>query len=288
VGPPMMNKCRSRMLATLFIVLAGTANGESEKANAARPVFPWAGQDAALDWPPELIPEYPAKLAKEGKPDDPYKSQDLTGVWRGPIRHGNPEYPMTPAGQAVFDSRQKDDRRGDHTNLAAVEDPLQDCNPAGMPRILDNDGGAAEFVHTNGRILHFIERAHIWRDIWMDGRTLPEDPDPRWLGYSVGRWDGETLVVETTGVDDRSWLDLFGKPQSTSAHIEERWQRVNFNTLQLNIMVTDPEMYEEALSLEPRVFWRQPHGELREVFCAPVDVRQFYEKLENKARDSGS
>ena len=80
------------------------------------------------------------------------------------------------------------------------------CDPLGFPRWLNYNYGM-EFANLPGRTLQFFEAYHTYRTIWTDGRALPKDPEPRWMGYSIGRWDGDTFIVESTGYDDRSWLD---------------------------------------------------------------------------------
>ena len=83
-----------------------------------------------------------------------------------------------------------------------------------------------------------------WRVIWTDGRSLPKDADPRWYGYSVGRWEDDyTFVVNSNGTDDRTWLDNSGNPHSNDLKIEERYHRVNKDTMELTVTLTDPTIY---------------------------------------------
>jgi hypothetical protein len=90
--------------------------------------------------------------------------------------------------------------------------------------------------------LHMWERR--WRVIWTDGRALPEDPDPRWYGYSVGRWEDDyTFVVTSNGTDERTWLDNAGNPHSDQLRVEERWHRVSETRLELTVTINDPKTY---------------------------------------------
>ena len=89
-----------------------------------------------------------------------------------------------------------------------------------------------EFVQTKDRLIEFFDYFYTYRTIWLDGRPLPTDPEPTWYGYSVGHWDGNTLVVEVTGFNDESWLDTDGHPHSDQMRIEERFQRVDHDTIQ--------------------------------------------------------
>src|SRR5438093_6440608 len=106
--------------------------------------------------------------------------------------------------------------------------------------------------HIPGRILMFFEGQHTVREIWMDGRKLPDDPDPRWYGYSVGRWEGDTLVVETAGFNDKTWLGAQGQPHSDEMRTIERYRRVDHDTIQFNLTIDDPKTYTKTWEAEPR------------------------------------
>src|SRR5206468_849171 len=88
-----------------------------------------------------------------------------------------------------------------------------------------------------------------YRQIYLDGRKLPKDPNPTWLGYSVGHWEGETLVVESAGFNDRTWLDRVGHPHSEKLRVTERFRRVDFGHMQFQITYEDPETFTKPLSL---------------------------------------
>src|SRR5881296_649854 len=113
----------------------------------------------------------------------------------------------------------------------------------GVPRILFVIW-PFEIIHIPGRILMFFEGQHTIREIWMDGRKIPDDPDPRWYGYSVGKWEGDTLVVETTGFrPEGEWLDVVGATLTDAAKVTERYRRVNYGNLELEVTVDDPKTY---------------------------------------------
>jgi hypothetical protein len=82
-----------------------------------------------------------------------------------------------------------------------------------------------------------------YRQIFTDGRMLPKDPQPTWLGYSVGRWEGDTLVVETIGFNDQSWLDARGHPHTDALHVTERFRRLDFGHMELRATIDDPKAY---------------------------------------------
>jgi hypothetical protein len=185
-------------------------------------------------------------------PDGPAPARDLTGLW-DPGRAGigargarNPA-PLTPWGDAVG----KTHKSGDgirQVDVAEINDPLSTLgDPSGYPRNLLFELRSVNFVRTPSAyyVLHMWERR--WRAIWTDGRALPTDPDPRWYGYSVGRWeDDSTFVVSSNGTDERSWLDNAGNPHSDQLRVEERWHRISQKRLELTVTLDDPKAYTRS------------------------------------------
>jgi hypothetical protein len=159
-------------------------------------------------------------------------------------------------------------------------DPILRCDPIGMPRII---GGAFEIIQIPGRILLYFESESVHREIWMDGRELPKDPDPTWYGYSVGKWDGDTLIVDTIGFNDKSWIDSWGNPHSEDMHVVERYRRVDRNTLELRMTVTDPKAYTAPLMSNPKTFTLHPKYELVESLCVPEDEKTFLDRVREPA-----
>jgi hypothetical protein len=197
---------------------------------------------------------------------------------------------MTARGQALWDAtitgRTNAAREG--VPPVATNDPTSWCDPFGFPRILTAFARPVEIVHLSNRIVQFFEWSHVWRDIWMDGRELPQDPDPRWMGYSVGRGEGDTLVVETIGLDERSWLDQYGYRHSGNGRFVERYRRLDTGTIELQMTLYDPEIYSEpwvsdthTFRVLPRAGW--PQSELREEFCVPSEELYFNERVRNPA-----
>ena len=132
---------------------------------------------------------------------------------------------------------------------AYSNDPEARCEMMGLARsiVMAGPDSAMEMIHSqaNDRIIHRFEWYWEHRDIWLDGRTLPKPGDllPRVNGYSVGRWEGDTLVVTSTGFDDRQWVDMYGFPISESAVLVERWERPSPNRLRVQLTLTDPVNY---------------------------------------------
>jgi hypothetical protein len=130
-----------------------------------------------------------------------------------------------------------------------------------------------EVVHTPQRIFMFFEYSHTFREIWMDGRAIPTDPDPTYFGYSVGRWEGDTLVVETVGFSDQTVIN--GMPHSDAVHFVERYTRPDLDTLELNMSATDPKAYTKPWTAGPVKLAWHPDWELVEAFCIQEDNTAF-------------
>jgi hypothetical protein len=121
-------------------------------------------------------------------------------------------------------------------------DPNVHCMPRGAPRIWTDDYYKRIF-QVPGRVLILTERNIQYRQIFTDGRPLPQDPNPVWNGYSIGHWEGDTLVVETNGFRDDLWLDAAGHPLTEKAITVERIRRPNYGTLEIEITIDDPKAY---------------------------------------------
>jgi hypothetical protein len=123
------------------------------------------------------------------------------------------------------------------------DDPTSNCFPGGIVR-LHTYPTFNKIIQTPGVIVILSEREVTYRQIFMDGRSLPATPLPTWKGYSVGRWEGDTLVVESNGFrNDDIWLDRKGSPLTDAATITERFRRVNYGRMQVQVTVNDPKAY---------------------------------------------
>jgi hypothetical protein len=170
---------------------------------------------------------------------------DLSGTWQpetNPYRFDlivdpKEESVFRPAAEAVFLKRVKDFRR---------DDPVTNCLPGGPSDML---GGSYRIVQSPNVIALLYENpTGRYRQIYVDGRKLPIDPNPTWLGYSVGRWEGDGLVVESAGFNDRSWLDRVGHPHSERLRVTERFQRVDFGHIRYQITFDDPDTLTKPIS----------------------------------------
>ncbi len=217
------------------------------------------------------------------------QQRDLSGVWagRGTSRVFNEELGVeqpavfTPWGQAQFDSH-KTSRGPRAVPPALGNDPIGVCDPMGIPRIILYDT-PTEFVHAPGRVLQFFERTHKWRTIWTDGRPLPDYDEAAFHGYAIGRWEGDTLVVESTGFDERAWLDQYGSPHSESMRLTERWRRVDRETIELNMTIQDPKTYTKTLVSGTKTFKLQRNAEIVEEHCVPSEELSFNKRVRNPA-----
>jgi len=234
-------------------------------------------------------------------PPGPAPTRDLSGVWVGPIDNKpDPVPPMTPAGEALFKLREP---YGDATRPGGTargerpssNDPFITCDPLGFPRNLlahaVSSRGRMIFGSAPDRILIAYEQQRVWREIWMDGRALPKAvdvrgaPESRYYGYSTGRWENDnTLVIDTTGVDERPWLDEAGHPRSSSARIQERYTRRDKYNLQLTVTVDDPKFYAKPWTWMRASFYWVMGQEFAETFCIPSEGIEYRDSL---ARPSG-
>ena len=217
---------------------------------------------------------------------------DLNGVWMGPATTLEPPAPMTPAGQAFFDAARP--LYGPRSvPVADSNDPAITCDPQGFPRILLLRAplSGMEFVQTQDRMFQFFQYQRVSREIWTDGRSLPADvggenpgsPDPRWYGYSVGRWsDDGVFVVETVGALE-TWGDEEGHPHGLGARIEERYRLIDVDTLELEVRVDDKEMYEKPFVASKQRLKRGK--ELAEQQCVPSAALQYLELIAKPAAE---
>jgi hypothetical protein len=209
--------------------------------------YPTPGTPRIKDGKPDL--SAPAPTAPNGKPD-------LTGLWRslpGRTAPPDPEIedpvyylsegaqipPLRPAYQAIYQRR-----------LAAgsADRPSLHCLPHGIP-----DEMLVPFpfklVQTSDVTFILYETWNHYRQIFTDGRKLPQDPNPSWWGNSIGHWEGDVFFVETTGFHDRSWLDRTGRPHSESLRTIERFRRSDFGHMTVEVTIDDPVAYTAAWTI---------------------------------------
>lgn len=128
-------------------------------------------------------------------------------------------------------------------------DPHVRCLPSNFPRMFTLPH-ITKFVQTRGLLVLMNEYNASYRQIFLDGRSLPVDPQPSWNGYSTAKWEGETLVVKTNGFRDDLWMDMAGTPLTGAATVTERFRRPNFGTLEIDATVNDPKAYTRPWNLK--------------------------------------
>ena len=222
-------------------------------------------------------------------PPPPAPRRDLSGIWdagsAGISGPGHVASPFTPwAEERLKEMKPGNGPRAVHES--EINDPLNTmCDPAGFPRNVLYEFRPIQIVQTPNQVLILYLYERRWRVIWTDGRPLPKDPDPRWYGYSVGRWEDDfTFVVQTIGMDERTWLDNAGNPHSFDLRVEERYRRVNRDTLEVTVTINDPTAYTKPwvprtglpLKLMP------PDTDLREWICSPTEAAAYRSVVEEQ------
>jgi hypothetical protein len=232
-----------------------------------------------LDHPDKNIPR-----TKDGKPVLTAKAPktreghpDLSGIWlpnntdgvKGTNGEPLPGYfinvafgmkdedvPLTPEGLAIFRKNLADNQKND---------PTTTCHPIGVPAS-DTVPIPYKIVQTPGLVVILNEGDTAWRQIFTDGRQHVSTEIPSWMGYSVGHWESDTLVVETTGFNDKSWLDRIGHTHSDQMRVVEKFRRRDLGHLDVTITIDDPKTFTRPITFtQPNTL--TPDGDLLEYFC---------------------
>ncbi len=219
--------------------------------------FPWRNVPRTPDGKVDL--NAPPRRTADGKPD-------LSGFWmpaQGVKYLLNlaadlkpEEVPLQPWAAALYQER-IDNNGKDHPGVR--------CWPSGIPEKLNIPDGL-KLVHTPDVMLFLHESRTIYRQVFTDGRPLPKDAQPTWMGYSIGRWDGDTFVVETIGQNGKTWLDMRGLPGTESLRVIERYTRPTTGRINVEVTIDDPKAYTKPWSV--KFGWRLvPDTDLIESIC---------------------
>ena len=219
---------------------------------------------------------------------------DLSGVWANitvptpntnpvPSPTFNPEDPsFQPWAQVKWEANRNDNPGQANTNGRVDRDPtIASCFPTGLPRLM-TEVFPFEIIQVRGRVLILFEKDYAVSHIWTDGRKLPEDPDPSYMGYSIGKWEGNTLVVDTIGLKDITWLDRIGHPHSDALRVVARMRRVAHDRLQVDWTFDDPKAFTKPWT--GRTIYRlRPDWFLEEFISCEDRLVHGGESLEQKA-----
>jgi hypothetical protein len=186
----------------------------------------------------------PPSIRAESKPD-------LSGVW-------SPEEVLSiaPRANALLLNRQAREIK---------RDPDANCTLSGVPR-LELGPKPFKILQSPDEVVILYQDYTAFRQVFTDGRPLPADPQPSWLGYSVGKWDGDTLVVETAGFNDLTWLDNAGTQHSEALHVTERFHRRDAGRLDIQITIDDPKTFSKPFTVSEHARL-SPKADLTEAIC---------------------
>jgi hypothetical protein len=240
---------------TRILTLVFSATGVSATAQWLN--FPTPGMPRTADGKPNLAA--PAPRTMDGKPD-------FSGLWSlnaGPGHLANVAAGLKPEQVQPWAEALYRQRLG---NLGNDDPWTVQCLPAGPRAILMGGNGPARIIQTP-QILAILYDDLSYRQIFLDGRELPKDPDPSWMGFSVGHWEGDTLVVESTGFKDRSWLDMGGHPHTESLRTTERFRRTSFGRIELQVTYDDSKAYTKSWTVSFGANLA-PDTEMLEYVCA--------------------
>lgn len=228
----------------------------------------------------------------------PAPKHDLTGTWAGPgssplVPRGGgkgadkPE--LTPYGEKLMSQAKP---IGKYSPAGTNDPHARYCDPVGFPQNAYTEARGLTIATMPDRILILLQYMNVWREVWTDGRPLPttvggtgpDALDPTYNGYSVGHWeDDNTLVVDTTGMDDRTWVTGAGYPHSVNAHVQERYTRVDKNDLRLSLTIDDPKVYTKPWSLGTYNYRWIPNQKFDDFACIPSEVIKYLSDLGDPA-----
>lgn len=241
---------RGMLALALVCAIGGTASAQWFE-------LPLPGTPRTPDGKPNLTA--PAPRTTDGKPDH-------SGIWKLDTSRHNPNYnllakgvdaPMLPWAEELYKRR---------LATHGYDRPMTVCLPHGVPDGLTSPYGF-KLLQTPVVTVHLYEEFTKYRQIHTDGRALPVDPNPQYYGYSVGRWEGDELVVESAGFKEGSWLDNDGHPHTEALRTIERFRRVNFGSMEVNVTIDDPKAYSRPWKAETMRLALQPDTELLEHLC---------------------
>jgi hypothetical protein len=251
-----MMTTRARRL-TRFLLAALLAAGMTASAAAQWDSYPQKNVPRTPDGKVDL--KAPAPRTADGK-------IDLSGFWMptNPVKHllnlaadlPPGSVPLQPWAAKVYQERIENNGK-DHPGVR--------CWPSGIPEKLNIPDGL-KVIQTPDVMIFLHESRTIYRQVFTDGRPLPKDPQPAWMGYSIGRWEGDTFLVDTIGQNGKTWLDMRGLPGTEALRVTERYTRPTVGHIDIDLTIDDPKAYTKPWSV--KLSWSlQPDIELIESIC---------------------
>jgi len=192
---------------------------------------------------------------------------DFSGVWfideyrRNILPKEDP--PFQPWAEAKFKERQSEKL---HQDPDSGPDPTERCIPPGIPREMLQPF-PWEIVQARDRVIMIFEYQSLIRQIFTDGRGHPKELEPTYMGNAIGKFEGDTLVIDTIGFNDKTWLDPMGLPHSDALHVVERLRRLDHDTLVDEYTIDDPKAYTKSWTTQ-RTFILKPDWQIQEYVCA--------------------
>ena len=284
-----------RRFVALGVVLAGLTFSPLMRSQSAPPQS-GAAKDQGATPAAQAIDGWrrPVTAPAKDQKSAPAPRHDISGIWDpgiDPVRvlgvlgasampeDGKPEHelPYTSLGREAL-SHTKPTSGVRSVLPADTNDPVFYCDPQGMPREVLYELRATQILQTPQSMVLLYQFGKVWRVIWTDDRELPKDPEPRWYGYSIGKWEDDyTFVVQTTGIDERTWVDRAGRPHSSDLRVEERYHRVDHDHLELTVKIDDPKMYTRPWVARDRLLFQlqKSNFDVREMICSPTDAAEY-------------
>jgi hypothetical protein len=246
---------------------------------------------AALLTAPAALAQGSTASTAPAKGEPAFDPHDLSGQWSGGLGGGLHSIGKPPAllpeAQAKFEANTAELK----TTGVITVDPTFSCEPPGVPRIYDLGSSLVEVYQAKDRpdrIFIFYEVIHTWRTIWMNNRPMPDNGGvPRALGYSLGHWEGNDLVVDTAGFSDWGWVNRAGYPYSDALHVVERFHRADRDHMRLDLTLTDPKAYAQPWKFVID-FTLKPDWDFAETFCRPSESASFKGNGDLTATDPGA
>ena len=261
------------LTAAAVLLFAAQASGQWEKTS-----------DSSIPRTKQGQPNLSARPPKTGE-----GKIDLSGVWLSdPDPTGKPggienmvlpryfiniaadlkpqEVPFLPAAEALFKQRLQN---------GGKDSPVAHCKPTGVP-VINTVPIPFKIIQMPKLVVILYEENAVHRQIFLDGRRPVKDPEPRFMGYSSGKWDGDTLVVDTIGFNDQTWLDAIGHPHSDALRVTERFRRRDAGHLEIETTIEDPKMYSKPITYVHKTTL-VPDEDLLEYFCSDneKDVQHY-------------